>query len=94
MNLRRDIRAPVPLDATLEHLRTKLDTNRTEPNTEHSRRVVLCCWECNQRRGANRVARLSKQELWQRSGRAPLSERQDLTEQDLCRLHRKGLIAK
>jgi 5-methylcytosine-specific restriction endonuclease McrA len=37
--------------ATLDHLRTRLDDNRLEPNNNNEERTVLSCWKCNNARG-------------------------------------------
>ncbi len=37
--------------ATLDHLRTRLDGNRQEPNDSNEERTVLACWKCNGIRG-------------------------------------------
>jgi hypothetical protein len=42
---------PTPNLATLDHLRTRMDHNRTEPNNTNEERSVLSCWRCNQLRG-------------------------------------------
>lgn len=42
--------------ATLDHLRTKLDTNRSEPNPHGKEiRTVLACHKCNTSRGKERL---------------------------------------
>lgn len=43
---------PTPELATLDHLRTRLDNTRQEPNTQNEQRTVLSCWACNNARGA------------------------------------------
>lgn len=40
-----------PNHATLDHLRSKHDKNRLEPNTNSEVRYVLSCFRCNQIRG-------------------------------------------
>jgi hypothetical protein len=57
--------------ATIDHLFTKLDPERYQPPKPGERRLVLCCWKCNNDRAAQRNAMLSKEELWRRSGRLP-----------------------
>ena len=37
--------------ATLDHLRTRLDDNRLQPNDSNEERTTLACWACNNRRG-------------------------------------------
>lgn len=37
--------------ATLDHLRTRMDGDREEPNSTNEERTVLCCWQCNNIRG-------------------------------------------
>ena len=59
--------------ATIDHLRNRLDFNRTEPNTEREARTVLSCKKCNQDRGDESVKSLTKEQLWSRSGSYPLS---------------------
>jgi hypothetical protein len=54
--------------ATLEHLRSRLNTKRHEPVSRHGEiRVVLACRKCNNEHGAKEQALLSKEELWERS---------------------------
>ncbi len=59
--------------ATIDHLRNRLDFNRTEPNIENQSRTVLSCKGCNEERGKESVESLSEEELWSRSGRYPIS---------------------
>lgn len=49
----RGIHNQSPFDdlATLDHLRTRLDGARYEPNMSNEERTVLCCWKCNNVRG-------------------------------------------
>ena len=42
---------PTPDLATLDHLRTRLDKNRQEPNVNNEQRTLLACWQCNNLRG-------------------------------------------
>lgn len=59
--------------ATLDHLRSKLDPTRQEVSVPGGpRRYVLACFDCNHRRGAEEYrAKVSLEEQWARSGRAP-----------------------
>lgn len=58
--------------ATIDHLRNRLDFNRTEPNTEQQSRTVLSCKKCNEDKGRESVESLSKEQLWAKSGRYPI----------------------
>ena len=55
--------------ATIEHLRSRYNPRRMEPNRGNDRRLVLACWKCNN--GQNRVeqAQVPLAELHRRSGR-------------------------
>lgn len=65
-------RKAMPLDmCTIDHLRDRFDPNRRECNPRGEQRLVAACWECNNRRGAERAASVSKRTLWRRSGRYP-----------------------
>lgn len=37
--------------ATVDHLRSRLNTSRHEPNVTNEERTVLSCWQCNNIRG-------------------------------------------
>ena len=63
-----------PNMATIDHLKDRLDPDR-KINSFDIPRTVLSCLECNNKRGQERVNNLSKEELWQRSGRKPKNER-------------------
>ena len=54
--------------ATIDHLWTRLDPERTIP-CRGERRLVLACAECNNHRGRDRERRLPLMELWARSQR-------------------------
>ena len=62
---------PTPNMATLEHLRMRIDKNRTEPS-HGERRIVLACRKCNNKEGNRRYNSLPRRELWERSGGYPL----------------------
>jgi len=53
--------------ATIDHLRSRLDPRRREPNPSKEERTVLACRRCNEQRAQAEVAALSKQELQERS---------------------------
>jgi 5-methylcytosine-specific restriction endonuclease McrA len=57
--------------ATLEHLRSRLDAGRQEPNDGKATRTVLACRKCNNAKADVEVAALSAEELHRRSGRWP-----------------------
>lgn len=57
--------------ATLEHLRSRLDPTRQEPCIDNNERTVLACRECNETKAAEEELLLSKEELWERSKRHP-----------------------
>lgn len=62
--------ADFPLRATIEHLRSRLDEKRREPiKGEDDRRLVLACNECNHKRGQEEVANMTKEEIWEMSGK-------------------------
>lgn len=47
--------------ATLDHLRSRLHSNRQIPNNTNEERTCLSCWQCNNLRG--RLDQLSTQEI-------------------------------
>jgi 5-methylcytosine-specific restriction enzyme A len=53
--------------ATLDHLRSRLNENRCEPNPNNRERSVLSCWQCNFERGNREVKNLPIEELHNRS---------------------------
>ena len=65
---------PLPDDlATFEHLDDRLSSERGAYNRDNVIRVVLACSACNHKRGKESYATLTLQDLWKRSGRAPLA---------------------
>lgn len=58
----------VPNLATLEHLRTRFDANRSEPNYTNERRIVLACKKCNQEKAREKELEVGIEELRRRSG--------------------------
>ena len=56
--------------ATLDHLRSKLNSLRQQP-CDGKKRIVLACYKCNQRRCREEQAALPIEELHRRSGRFP-----------------------
>jgi len=63
-------RLPLTL-ATLEHLRDKYDPTRTINPVNKEPRWALACWECNNKRGAQRTKEQPIENLWKRSGKFP-----------------------
>ena len=57
--------------ATVEHLRSKYQESRKEPNLGNEQRIVLACNKCNNEKGSTETSLLSKEELWERSKRHP-----------------------
>lgn len=53
--------------ATIDHLRSRLDPNRQEPNSGVDIRTVLACWRCNQQRNDFEQASISVEELRRRA---------------------------
>jgi hypothetical protein len=63
-----------PDEATIEHLYDRYDLEkRHSPNPNHEVRRVLVCHQCNSQREIERTSAMSKEELWNRSGRKPLN---------------------
>ncbi len=58
---------PVPNEATLDHLRSRLHPDRLEPANGEIR-LVMACRQCNNERGQAEEAALPKEELHRRSG--------------------------
>lgn len=68
----------VPKDlATIDHLRSKLNSERLEKGDGRTERTVLACWECNHTSGAEEVSNLLIDEQWERSGRRPQNQKED-----------------
>jgi hypothetical protein len=61
--------SPQPGGATIDHLRSRLSPNRTEPNPDHEERTVLAHFRCNQQRATEEQAALPLEEKRRRSGR-------------------------
>jgi 5-methylcytosine-specific restriction endonuclease McrA len=62
-----------PLDeATLDHLRSRYNTERQIPSWDKEQ-TVLACWECNHRRGEEETKNMPPDELHNRSGRHGLT---------------------
>ena len=59
--------------ATFEHLDDRLSPARGTYYRDNTIRVVLACSACNHQRGKESHATLTMQEMWKRSGRAPLA---------------------
>jgi len=58
-----------PNMATIEHIYSKLDPRRKEPNLTNEARWILVCTLCNGYKAQLEQDRLSREELWKRSGR-------------------------
>lgn len=56
-------------EATIDHLRSRFDPTRQEPNLNHEFRRVLACWRCNNERSRAEQAQRPLEELHRRSGR-------------------------
>lgn len=65
-------RRPMPKDmCTIDHLRDRFDPARQQRCKHGEQRLVAACWECNNRRGIERQAAISKKTLRRRAGRHP-----------------------
>lgn len=58
--------------ATIDHLRDRLNPDRTKPNLDHKKRLVLSCKECNEEKGRDSEKTLPIENLWARSKRFPI----------------------
>lgn len=64
-----------PNYATIEHLNSKLQYPDGRPNVwGKARTLVVACYKCNQERCDEETSKLTKEELWERSGSPPLGE--------------------
>lgn len=61
---------PKPHFCTLDHLDDKFDESRRKHNLKFRR--VAACWKCNNERAEDKQRNLPIEELWRRSGRAPI----------------------
>jgi hypothetical protein len=65
-------RQRMPKDlCTIDHLRDRFDPARRERCKPGEQRLVAACWECNNRRGRERQAQISKKTLNRRSRNHP-----------------------
>ena len=53
--------------ATIDHLRSRYNESRQEPNPLAHARTVLACWKCNNVRNKEEQARVPIEELWRRA---------------------------
>ena len=61
-----------PWHATIDHLRSRYDQNRGEPNlTPEIARTVLACYRCNNRRASDEQRSIPIEERWRRSNSRP-----------------------
>jgi hypothetical protein len=66
-------RKRMPKDlCTIDHLRDRYHPERRQRCKPGEQRLVAACWECNNRRGQERTAQMSKRTLNRRSQRHPL----------------------
>jgi hypothetical protein len=66
-----NLKEPLWNETTLEHLRTRLDDDRDEPNPDGEERTVIACRRCNEERSNLQVRQLPITELWERSNNRP-----------------------
>lgn len=57
--------------ATLDHLDDRFSPQRGTFENKGEERTVLACAECNERRGAERVASMPKELIWQKCHSPP-----------------------
>jgi|2_EtaG_2_1085320.scaffolds.fasta_scaffold12574_5 hypothetical protein len=62
-------------EATIDHLRTKFDSTRLDPNHSNEERTVLSCRKCNWERGRESEKEAGIEELRRRSQLVPKKKR-------------------
>jgi hypothetical protein len=53
--------------ATVDHLRSRLDSSRSEPNPQREQRRVLACWRCNNERARDEQKSMPIEKLHERN---------------------------